>query len=181
MLKHVLFEGAELRLLEEFHAEEFFRLTDANREHLREWLPFVDGVQAVENTLGFIKMGREQYANNQGTHYGIFYEGQLAGVIGYHFIDWSNRGTSIGYWLGRSFTGRGLMTAAVKALVDQAFQEYQLNRVEIRVATGNVKSQAIPERLGFVKEGVLRQREWMYDRWLDHVVYSMLASEWAGQ
>ncbi|ARU63878.1 hypothetical protein CBW65_11480 [Tumebacillus avium] len=181
MLRMELFADAELRLLEEHHAEEVYRLIDGNREHLREWLPFIDFNTSSADSLAFIKMSREQLAKNSGTNYGIFYKGRLAGVVGNHFIDWSNRLTSIGYWLGKEFTGHGLMTAATKALVEQAFAEYKLNRVEIRVATGNLKSQGVPERLGFVKEGVLRQREWMYDRWLDHIVYSMLASEWEGQ
>lgn len=181
MLRMELFADAELRLLEEHHAEEVYRLIDGNREHLREWLPFIDFNTSSADSLAFIKMAREQLAKNGGTHYGIFYKGKLAGVVGNHLIDWSNRWTSIGYWLGKEFTGLGLMTAATKALVEQAFAEYKLNRVEIRVATGNLKSQGVLERLGFVKEGVLRQREWMYDRWLDHIVYSMLASEWEGQ
>jgi ribosomal-protein-serine acetyltransferase len=50
--------------------------------------------------------------------------------------------------------------------------------VEIGCAPGNRKSCAIPERLGFTREGVLRQREWLYDHFVDHVVYGILAEEW---
>lgn len=181
MLKHVLFEGAELRMLEVRHAEAIYELVDRNREHLREWLMFVDLYKSADDALAFIQIARDQFASNQGTHYGIFYRGEFAGAIGYHKIDWNNRMTSIGYWLGKEFTGLGLMSAATRALVDQAIYEYGLNRVEIRVATSNLKSQAIPERLGFTKEGVVRQSEWMHDRFLDHQLYSMLASEWKGR
>ncbi len=71
------------------------------------------------------------------------------------------------------------MTEAVRALVEHAFGEWQLNRVEIRVAVGNERSAAIPERLGFVREGVLRQAERHADGFKDNVVYSALASEWS--
>ena len=60
-----------------------------------------------------------------------------------------------------------------------AYEEWHLNRIEIRVAVGNVRSAAIPERIGFVKEGVLRQAERHGDEFKDNVVYSMLASEWS--
>src|SRR5690625_199905 len=84
----------------------------------------------------------------------------------------------IGYWLDIEHQGKGIMTRAVRALTDYAFEEFDLNRVDIRAAVGNVKSRAIPERLGYKKEGVLRQSEWLYDHFVDHAVYSMLKSEW---
>jgi ribosomal-protein-serine acetyltransferase len=70
------------------------------------------------------------------------------------------------------------MTEAVRALTTFAFENWHLNRIEIRVAVGNERSGAIPERLGFVKEGVLRQVERHGDAFKDNVVYSMLAAEW---
>ena len=70
------------------------------------------------------------------------------------------------------------MTRACRALVDYAFSELGLNRIEIQCAVQNVKSRAIPERLDFTQEGVIRQAEWLYDHYNDHVIYGMLAEEW---
>lgn len=70
------------------------------------------------------------------------------------------------------------MTNTVKALLQYAFVVLQLNKVEIRAAEGNAKSRAIPERLGFTAEGTIRAAEWLYDHYVNHVVYGMLASEW---
>jgi ribosomal-protein-serine acetyltransferase len=70
------------------------------------------------------------------------------------------------------------MTAAVRLLVDHALTEWQLNRVEIRVAVENLRSRAIPERLGFSQEGTLRKADLVDGRYLDSVVYSMLAVDW---
>jgi len=70
------------------------------------------------------------------------------------------------------------MTDTVKALLQYAFEVLQLHKVEIRAAEGNQKSRAIPERLGFVKEGTIRAAEWLYDHYVDHVVYGLLVSEW---
>ncbi|KEO82418.1 hypothetical protein EL26_15165 [Tumebacillus flagellatus] len=178
MFRCTLQEGVELRLVEEQDAQELFELTDRNRAHLREWLPFVDNTRTTFDSLSFIKMGRRQISDNQGGQFVILVDDKIAGCVGFHGIDWNNRSTSIGYWLAQEYTGRGLMTLATEALCKLAFENYNLNRVEIRVATENYKSQAIPERLGFTREGVLRQREWLYDHYVDHIVYSQLASEW---
>ncbi len=70
------------------------------------------------------------------------------------------------------------MTAACRAMVNHAFDELNLHRVEIKCATGNRKSCAIPERLGFTKEGVIKDGEWLYDRFVDLVLYRMLDQEW---
>lgn len=75
--------------------------------------------------------------------------------------------------------GKGLMTKACETLVRHAFEDLGLNRVEIRAAVDNRKSRAIPERLGFQQEGVLRDAEWLYDRYADLVVYAMLAKDWS--
>jgi RimJ/RimL family protein N-acetyltransferase len=68
------------------------------------------------------------------------------------------------------------MTEGVRALTTYAFDFWRLDRVEIRVAVGNLRSAAIPQRLGFVEEGVLRQAERHGDCFKDIVVYSMLAA-----
>jgi len=178
MFGYRLGENADLRLLEERHAEELSALTDRNRDHLRVWLPWVDSNRTVEDRRNFIRGSLKQFAENDGFQAGLWHEGRLAGVVGYHGIDRQNRGTTLGYWLGEEYEGRGLMTRACWALVDYAFGELRLNRVSIACATGNGKSRAIPERLGFRLEGVQRQAEWLYDHFVDHALYAMLAGEW---
>jgi ribosomal-protein-serine acetyltransferase len=181
MFSHKLNENTELRLLEERHAQELTDLTDRNREHLRAWLPWVDTNRTVEDRQNFIRGALKQFAGNQGFTAGIWHEGRLAGVIGYHSIDWENRTTAVGYWLSEELQGRGLLTAACRAMVDHAFEELELNRVSITCATENMKSCAIPERLGFRQEGVVRQAEWLYDHFVDHVLYATLVGEWQTQ
>ena len=171
-------EDTSLQLLEEQHADELFALIDKNRAYLREWLPWLDQNTTVDHTRGFIRSGLQQFAARNGFHCGIYSSGALVGVIGLHYIDWANRKSSVGYWIAEAFQGRGLVTRGSAALLDYLFNELGLNSVEIACATGNTKSCAIPERLGFMKEGILRQREWLYDHFVDHFVYNILASEW---
>ena len=177
MLKTKIDNDLELCILEPRHAEQVYALLDESRLYLREWLPFVDSSKSVDSTIAFIKQSLKQYADNQGSSLGIWYKGELAGIIGLHWINWDNKYTSIGYWLGERFQGKGIMTRACKALIDHCFDELKLNRIEIRVATGNLKSQAIPKKLGFIQEGVLRSAEWINDRYVDHIVYGLLKSD----
>ncbi|MEO7021293.1 MAG: GNAT family protein [Ktedonobacteraceae bacterium] len=168
----------ELRILEEWDVEELYQLTHSNRAYLRQWLPWVEYETSVESSRSFVLRSLQRYVENDGFNLGIFSQGRLAGIIGYHTVNWPNRHVEIGYWLGAAFEGRGLMTKACRALIAFAFEKLTLNRVAILCATGNARSRAIPERLGFTQEGVLRDGEWLYDHFVDLVVYSMLAREW---
>ncbi|MGH9721399.1 MAG: GNAT family N-acetyltransferase [Bryobacteraceae bacterium] len=170
--------GGEIRLLEERHAQVAFEVVDRNRQHLREWLPWVDRTLAPEDVASFIRMALEQFSRNEGFHAGIWHEGALAGAIGIHRIDWDNRCTSIGYWIDAAYQGRGLVTQACRVVLDHLFCELALNRVEIRCGMGNTRSCAIPERLGFVREGIVRQGQVVAGRPIDLVVYGMLLEEW---
>lgn len=167
-----------LKVLEESEAKELFQLTDQSREQLRMWLPWVDMTTNVSDTKTFIQLGLDAYHARRGLNCGIHYNGKLVGVVGYNLLDWPNRTGQIGYWLGKKYVGQGLMTRSVRGIINYGFYELDLNRIEIRVATENERSRAIPERLGFKKEGVLREAEWLYDHFVDHVVYGMLRSEW---
>ena len=165
-------------LLEARHALDLFKLVDSNRAHLREWLPFVDDYKSVTAATQFIKRNREENSGEKVLVMGIWAGQILAGVVTFDYIDWSNRAALIGFWLGKSFQGRGIMTRSCSALIDLAFNELGLNRVEISCALENRRCRLVAERLGFGQEGISRQREWLYDHFVDTVSYSMLASEW---
>jgi ribosomal-protein-serine acetyltransferase len=169
MLSYSFTLGAELRLLEHHHAEELFALVDGNRAFLRQWLPEWDVPKSLEDCKALIKSSLEQLAANNGFTLGIWSEGRF---------DWENRSTNIGYWLSESCQGKGLVTGASRAVIDYLFSEFNLKRVEIRCAANNPKSCAIPKRLGFTREGLLRQAQAFDDHHLDIEVYGLLAEDW---
>ena len=178
MLHHDLPGGAYLRLLEESDAAELFALTDRNRAHLEAWLPWVPATRTADDSLQFIRTTRRQLADNDGLTTAVVVDGAIAGLAGFHRVDWANRATSIGYWLAADRQGRGLMTAAVRALLDHAFGTWGLHRVEIAAAVDNARSRAVPERLGLREEGIRRDAERHGVRYRDLVVYVALAGEW---
>jgi len=172
-------DGLFLKSLELREAEELLLLIDANRPYLREWLPWLDMTRNIDEMIVFVESTLRQLSSDQGFQTAIWHHGQIVGIIGYHHLEWANRSTCIGYWLDERFQRKGIMTKACRALVDYAFDEWKLNRIEIRCAEGNLKSRGIPERLGFKAEGLLREAEWLYDHYVDHVVYGMLAKDWS--
>jgi ribosomal-protein-serine acetyltransferase len=177
MLSYWIDDHRCLRLLEEVDADELHALVNDNREFLARWMPWA-AAQTLGDTLEFIRRTRKQLADNQGFQAAIVDNSRIVGVLGFHRVDWENRATSIGYWIAESFQGRGTVTKAVRALTDHAFWTWQLNRVEIRAGADNERSRAIPTRLGFKHEGVLRQAERVGERYIDHVIYAMLAADW---
>ncbi len=171
-------DDTELRLLTMADAEPLFGLTDSNRSDLRTWLNWVDANVRVEDTRAFINRALRDHQRDEGIHTGIWHEGSLVGVIDLFKVDRANGSAEVGYWLAPRHRGRGIMTRCCAAIVDHGLRIVGLNRVEIRIVVGNDESEAIPRRLGFTLEGMLREAYWLYDGYRNVRVYSMLASEW---
>ena len=169
--------GAELRLLEEDDADELSALIDAYSGHLARWLPWA-ARQTREDTVHFIEWGRKQLRDVNGCQFAIVEDARIVGIIGFHSIDWQHSSTSIGYWLAADAQGRGTMTHALYAMLDEALAVWGLHRVEIRANVENDRSRALIERAGLTFEGVAREAFMLNGAFRDDAVYSMLASEW---
>jgi len=178
LFTHKIEEDLALKLIELRDAESVFKLTNNSRAYLREWLPWLDFTTKLEDTKRFINICLKGQFENKSMNTVILFKGEIVGVAGFNEINWSNKTAYIGYWLGEEFQGNGIMTKVARTLTDYAFNELNLNKVEIRVAEANEKSRVIPERLSFVKEGSIRQAEWLYDHYVNHVVYGMIKEEW---
>ena len=170
-------DDLELRQRQPAEAEELFALTDKNRVYLRRWLPWVDHCQSPADTRSHIEITLRQAEEGTGLAMSIWHQDHIVGVTGYHEILKDNRIGHIGYWLGAEHAGKVLMTASVRALVDYGFRELGLNRQIIAAATGNLRSRALAERLGFPLEGIAREAEWLYDHFVDHAVYALLKED----
>jgi ribosomal-protein-serine acetyltransferase len=170
-------DGVEVRLLDPHDADEVYRLANAERDRLRPWLGWVDDTESPADVRRFIEACRAAVTDLDGL--GLFVNGRFRGGLGL-MIRPMNREGEIGYWIGSAFEGRGLMTRACRALVTYGFESMGLHRITIRAAPGNTRSRAIPERLGFVQEGVLREAGRVGEGYTDLVVYGVLDREWRG-
>jgi len=163
-----------IELIEEKHTQSIFDMVNENRNHLRPWLPFVDRMQTVEFTKNFVTGTMQR--NKDGIEYAfvIFNNDKMVGRIGVYKIDYQNSIGEIGYWIIENSQGNGIVTKCCKGLIDFCFNDLKLNRMEIKCGTENLKSKTIPEKLNFTKEGVIRQGELLYDKFIDLNLYSFL-------
>ncbi|QSO52701.1 GNAT family N-acetyltransferase [Alicyclobacillus curvatus] len=177
MFTYIVDEEVSLRLVERRHVEELFQVIVTNADHVGRWLPFARATTQVTDTLAFVDSALIDFAAGKGLVAGIWYCSQLVGTIGLR-IDKGHQSASVGYWIDSSHEGRGIVTRACRALINFAFDELKLHRIEIRANPGNVKSRAIPERLDFVEEGIVRGAFKLYDKFEDSIIYGLLCDEW---
>jgi ribosomal-protein-serine acetyltransferase len=178
MFHSIVGDGLELKQFEWGDAVAVFAEVERNREYLRQWLPWVDQTHSADDIRQLISRASAQFEAGLGPSAGIWLDGAMVGSIGCHPIDLANRSCSLGYWIAAGHQGNGTITRCCRHLLDYLFDEAGLHRVEIRCGTGNRRSRAIPQRLGFRHEGTLREAEWVNDRWLDLEVWSMLEQDW---
>lgn len=160
------------------HAEALFELVDQNRGHLRQWLPWVDVMQSVSDFEAYIDRCEKQHTAGTDYSFVIKNKDNVVGRIGLHYINQQNRFGAIGYWISEGFSGKGIITKACQRLIRFCFEEAGLNRIEIKCATSNQRSAAVAERLGFRKEGIMREAELVNGEFLDLNLYSLLKAEW---
>ena len=169
-------DGLELLAPIEGDARELFVTVDENREYLREWLPWLDDVNSVDDELAMIRRIRDD--KNFNWIYLIRKYGELVGVVSLNWVDWDNRSFGLGYWVSESSSGRGIITKSCRRVIEHCFVDLKLHRSVIEVAADNHPSRAVAERLGLRLEGVSKDREWLYDRFNDSVMFAITAPEW---
>ncbi|HBP26844.1 MAG TPA: RimJ/RimL family protein N-acetyltransferase [Alphaproteobacteria bacterium] len=149
-----------------------FELIDGQRQYLAQWLDWVDATISPETAYPFM----QRTSNTDNGNYYIVQSGHVIGSIG---VDYSEKRKSgeIGYWLSRDANGRGIMTRAVGVMERFCFDALGVNRVEILVDVDNNKSQAVAQRAGYMREGVLRQSMLLRGVPRDMIMFSKIKSE----
>lgn len=178
MLELPVNESVVLRQLQPDDAPALYNQLDTSRKSLRRFLPWVDYNTNAEHSLRFIEMMLRKAEDQEAIAFGVWYEGQLCGVVDLHGWDHLLEKAEIGYWLGDKFRGKGIAVAACKVLVTFAFESLRLNKLEIRFALSNSQSAQIPIRLGFAKEGILRHSAKLHGQYVDTVVMGILKQDW---
>lgn len=171
-------ENIRLRFLEEQDAAAMLNLVNTNRAYLRQWLPWVDNMQTVDNFKTYINDSIKRATEKTDFGFAIIFKDQLAGRIGLHHINLQNKIGEIGYWLADGMQGNGIVTKCCKWIIQYGFTQMGLNRIEIKCAVGNNRSRAIAQKLNFKEEGILHQAEWLNGSYINLYLYAMLKEEW---
>lgn len=124
-------------------------VVNANLEHLAPWMPWAQEPMTIESQTQFFRDTDLQWDEGTNFVYGVFDpSGRVVGGTGYHVRNGPGA-LEIGYWLAADAVGRGLMTRVAEALTEAAVNVPGVTRVEIHCDAANVRSAAIPERLGY--------------------------------
>ncbi len=129
----------------------------------------------------FLDWFRNRFSESLAIRWGIALKGQekIIGTLGFNNFT-ANHRANIGYDLQKEFWNNGYITEALEAVIKYGFNQLEFNRIEAEVMLGNNNSERVLEKLGFKKEGVLR--EWMYwdGNHYDMIMYSLLKNEYKG-
>ena len=164
------FEGGALRTLVAEDAKAIAELINDRNIwlQLRDSVPHPYSVEHAEAFLGRIGGGGSYVL-------GITTGDRLAGIIGaYGLNDVERNGAEIGYWIGRSFQGKGLATHALKAFIPYVFKASPFMRMQANVFEGTQASMRLLEKCGFQAEGILRKAVTKDGRALDMHVFGLL-------
>ncbi|NRQ40708.1 GNAT family N-acetyltransferase [Nonomuraea sp. NN258] len=171
-------DQAQLRPLEPWQAPEFLAHIDRARPNVDPWIPWASRSTDLASATAVLQRYADSQAADGGRIYGIWLEGRLVGGVMFVTFDAGSGVCEIGCWLEADGAGRGLVTRSCRALIDWAFKERGMSRVEWWVAPENVRSVAAARRLGMTREGVLRRRYPHRGVRQDSEVWAVLADEW---
>jgi ribosomal-protein-serine acetyltransferase len=173
-----LADDAELRPLEPWQAEEYLAHMDRARALVDPWIPWAAKSKDLESARATLQDYATKQATDTGRIFGIWLGGTLVGGCLFVQFDALSGNCEVGVWTEPAGEGRGLVTAAVRVLLDYALVERDLQRAQWHNSTRNVRSRAVAERVGMTLEGVLRSRFPHNGERQDSEIWSILRSEW---
>ncbi|GGQ88228.1 GNAT family N-acetyltransferase [Streptomyces asoensis] len=171
-------DGAELRPLEPWHAEEFLAHLERGREFINQYVPFGSKATDVATARAALQRYADMRAADTGSLHGLWLDGRLVGGVLFLNFDAADANCEVGCWLEPAGTGRGLVTRAMRVLIDFAVEQRGIQRVEWIASAGNTPSLDVARRLGMTRDGVRRQSYPYRGVRHDLEVWSVLAQEW---
>ncbi|MCT2592929.1 GNAT family N-acetyltransferase [Streptomyces sp. N2-109] len=171
-------DGAELRPLEPWQAEEFFAHMERGRAYIGQHVGLPDIAADLDSARNWLQRYADKTAADAGRLYGTWLDGRLVGGVLLGVFDAKAKTCEAGCWLEPAAAGRGLATRAVRVLIDWAIQERGMHRVEWRVSSENTPSINIAKRLGMSRDGILRENYPYRGVRQDTEIWSVLAPEW---
>ncbi|MFI9203011.1 GNAT family N-acetyltransferase [Streptomyces sp. NPDC053048] len=171
-------DGAELRPLEPWQAEEYLAHVERGREHIGRYIALAAAAEDLASARAFLQLYADRAAADTGRVFGIWLEGVLVGGIFLRVMDVARGYCEAACWLEPSATGRGLMTRAARVCLDWVVFERKVHRVECRIPSSNTPSINVAKRLGMTRDGVLRESHLWNGVRHDMEVWSVLGPEW---
>lgn len=163
------------------HPEQANQLLEAieeDRQYLEEHVPWVKSVLSLQDAERVLLEAKLFAQGGQQLISFIFYHDELIGSVGLVRIDKKHHVAEIGFWLRRSYQGKGFMSTSARSFISFAFETLQLNRLEMRIPQANPKATYIPKALGFTLEGTLKQAVYKKNTYLDVLIFGVIRRKW---
>ncbi|MFE9428923.1 GNAT family N-acetyltransferase [Kitasatospora sp. NPDC006697] len=173
--------GSELRPLEPHHAAEYLAHMDRARANLDPFIPWASRATDLDSARALLRQYAEKQAADSGRLFGIWLDGTLVGGVMFVSFDVRSGNCEVGCWMEPAGEGRGLVTAAVRVLLEYALVERGLARAEWHCSPENLRSRAVAQRVGMVLEGVRRSVFPHNGVRQDGEVWALLAEEWTAR
>lgn len=164
----------KLVLPEVKQAQALYDIIINDREELSHFLPWAGHIQKLTDEIIFIKKMREDTAQYRKLVLVILVDGEPAGMIDLHNIKLNNESAELGYWLGQKYQGNGIMTEAVRKLLEISFSELNLHQIKLLADHNNQPSRAIAQRLNFEHVALLKDEVKYHGKFCDMDLYTII-------
>lgn len=143
------------------------------------WMPWCHKDYSIEESEGFINMSIKGWEDKTRFNFGIFdgSKNEFLGGIGLNQPNAVHKFYNLGYWIRVSCQNHGIASRATRDLAKAAFEDLDINRIEILTAVENIPSQKAAEKSGAMREGILRKRLVIGDRVHDAVMFSFIRAD----
>jgi len=168
-----------LRPYEKRDIDETYRAVHESLPELMPWLPFAHPDYSIKEIRQWIVQRPKEWRKSNAYEFAIFSaaDGAYLGGCGINQISYTSLFANLGYWVRSSRAGNGVAPAAARLLAGWVFKELGLNRIEIVVATGNLRSQRAAEKAGATREGIERNKIKVRDKVYDAVMFSLIPQD----
>lgn len=173
MFSKTIDKEIKLALVHESFASRYTELVSEQLDYLSQWLAWPPHCQSEQDFKLFIQRSLHDYADGKSMTCAIVYKGEIVGNCSFNSINYDTLTVEVGYWLSQCHQGNGIMTRVVTSLIDIAFDELGMEKVQLAAAKDNAASRAVAERVGMALEGIITNKEKVSDRILDHAIYGI--------
>ncbi len=158
------------------HGDAVWAAVQASIAELRLWMPWAIDPHHSD-TMAFAVAAEKQWDAGTSWNFTIFENDDVIGSVGLDNYDAALNSCNLGYWLRTDRVGRGLMTEAATRVVTFGLDGIGLHRIELRAARANADSARVAEKLGFRREGLLRDGSRGADGYHDTYLYARLSTD----
>lgn len=180
-LRSVLPKGLRLRPIRLRDAPQLRRVLQEN-EDIRKFMGYA-ALTSLQEAARLIRSVNAEEEADVARWWAIVDGDRLVGAVFFLRLElnpsrWGQKTGTLGYWLDQPYRNKGVVTAAARSVLDFAFCGWELHKVKIGHVKFNAASQAVIRKLGFRRIGIERREFHWHGKWMDHVIYELLRTQW---